>query len=470
MSLLQMSFMGAVMILAVTIIRALTLERLPKMTFLVLWGIVLCRLLLPVSIPSAYNVYACLGQISIFKSGYNAESFFRWPETIEHSFAAYQCPLPLWMILWAAGMAACATLFFVAYRKCRWEFRVSLPIENGYVKDWLQAHPLKRQLSIRQSDRFSTPLAYGVLHPVILMPSTTNWENTTELEYILTHEYVHIRRFDSVTKMLVIAALCIHWFNPLVWVMYFLVNRDLELSCDEAVLHVFGIEARAAYARVLIHMQEMRSDVVSLYHSFGKDVNEERIRSIMKTKKWTVGSLVAAFAFVAGMAILFAASSGENITTAHAAVYTVTTAEETTYYRSDCEQAWLSEEEYKQLYPEQEIVWWTYDSYKAYLEEIIPIWQSYADQGLSYKTESGEWTKWTQEKVDEIIAICEENLDAIQQGAKLSREVNGTQLFVRQSEPSVSYSAAIEDQNGKLIYQETFSTKDEQVKALQEYG
>ena len=141
-----------------------------------------------------------------------------------------------------------AVLFGIAYWKCSWIFRISLPVHHAYTNEWVRTHPLKRTLSIRQSDRFATPLTYGILHPVILMPTSMDWENTTELQYILAHEYVHVRRFDAVTKILLIVVLCIHWFNPLVWVMYWLANRDLELSCDEAVIRIFGKEARADYA------------------------------------------------------------------------------------------------------------------------------------------------------------------------------------------------------------------------------
>ena len=70
------------------------------------------------------------------------------------------------------------------------------------------------------------------------MPTSTKWENTDSLAYVLAHEYVHIRRFDSIRKLVLIVVLCVHWFNPLVWVMYILANRDIELSCDEAVVAV----------------------------------------------------------------------------------------------------------------------------------------------------------------------------------------------------------------------------------------
>lgn len=126
---------------------------------------------------------------------------------------------------------------------------------------WLRQHPLRRKIAIRQSDRISSPLSFGVLRPVILLPKKTDWTDEEALRYVLEHEFVHIRRFDSVGKLLLIAAACVHWFNPLVWAMYVLANRDLELSCDETVLRRFGGDVRGAYARVLIRMEERRRGV-----------------------------------------------------------------------------------------------------------------------------------------------------------------------------------------------------------------
>ena len=86
----------------------------------------------------------------------------------------------------------------------------------------------------------------------------------TALRYVLEHEFVHIRRFDALWKLLLLAAACAHWFNPLVWVMYVLANRDLELSCDETVVRRFG-GARASYARVLIGMEAEKSGFAPLF-------------------------------------------------------------------------------------------------------------------------------------------------------------------------------------------------------------
>ena len=313
MSLLQMSFSGGILILAIIVIRALAINVLSKKTFNALWGISVVRLMIPFSIPSAFSVYSLIGShapgnglqairvLPIGASGQEASM----PSSITNAANA----VSTWTIVWAAGVLVCAVFFSLAYWKCWKEFQTSLPVGNNFTENWLSVHQQRRRISIRQSDRFSAPLTYGVLHPVILMPISTKWENTDSLEYVLAHEYVHIRRFDSIRKLVLIVVLCVHWFNPLVWVMYILANRDIELSCDEAVVRFFGENTKAAYARALISMEETRSGLTPLCNNFSKNAIEERITAIMKIKKTTVFSLILAGFIVAGIATAFATSA-----------------------------------------------------------------------------------------------------------------------------------------------------------------
>ena len=163
----------------------------------------------------------------------------------------------------------------------RFTFRVSLPVSNDYVTRWLNAHPLKRTITVRQSGKVSAPLTYGVFHPVILMPVHTDWEDEQQLSYILQHEYMHIRRNDAAMKLTVALALCIHWFNPAAWLLYSMSSRDMELSCDECVLQWSGEDSREAYALALIRMEERKSGLAPFCY-FSKNAMEERITAIMK--------------------------------------------------------------------------------------------------------------------------------------------------------------------------------------------
>ena len=310
MSLLQMSFAGGILILAVIVIRALAINMLPKKAFNALWWISVVRLMIPFSIPSAFSVYSLMGShapgngsqaIRVLPIGASGQAA-SMPDSITNAVST-------WTVVWAAGVLVCAVFFSLAYWKCRKEFQTSIPVGNDFTENWLSVHQQGRRISIRQSGRFSAPLTYGVLHPVILMPISTKWEKTDSLEYVLAHEYVHIRRFDSIRKLVLIVVLCVHWFNPLVWVMYILANRDIELSCDEAVVRFFGENTKAAYARALISMEETRSGLTPLCSSFSKNAIEERITAIMKIKKTTVFSLVLAGFIVAGTATAFATSA-----------------------------------------------------------------------------------------------------------------------------------------------------------------
>ncbi len=214
-----------------------------------------------------------------------------------------------WLIIYLAGLLFCAGFLTLSYLKCLSKFRMSLPVREGYGAAWLKEHPLKRTVSIRQSDMVMAPLTYGLFHPVILMPGSVDWNDKEELQYILMHEYVHIRRFDAVTKLAAAVALCLHWFNPLVFIMYILFNRDIELSCDERVVRTFGEESKANYANTLIHMEEKKSGLVPFYSSFSKNAIEERIKAIMKIKKTSFGAIIFTIILITGVAVLFATSA-----------------------------------------------------------------------------------------------------------------------------------------------------------------
>lgn len=322
MNLLQMSFTGGIMIFVIVVFRAILIHRLPKKTFLILWGIVLCRLLFPYSLKSAVSVYTFIPKSSSVMNGTEqiqlAEFLPIEQEYIEAVSTKADQPVeaavtfPVLTVIWMIGAALCFSYYMVSYIRSYRKFRQSLPIENEILKEWYIAHDLKRKLLVRQSDQISTPLTYGFFQPVILMPKTSHWEDKRQICYILEHEYVHIQRFDAAAKLLIVAAVCIHWFNPLVWVMYILFNRDIELSCDETVIRRFGEATRTAYAKLLISMEEKKSSLVPFGSSFSKTAIEERITAIMKIKKTSFVMLVIAAAMIVSITAVFATSAASD--------------------------------------------------------------------------------------------------------------------------------------------------------------
>ena len=319
MSLPQMSAAGGVMILAIVVIRALALERLPKRTFTALWALVLARLLLPFSLPSPLSVYSLLGRRTAVGAAGTAP-IPDLPLSVPaagtagglEAAASSAPPFPLWAAVWAGGTVLLAVAMAVLYWRCRREFAAALPVEDPLAYQLLADCRLRRPAVLRQSDRVSTPLTYGLLRPVILLPKTMDFSDREALRYVLAHEAVHIRRMDGAAKLVLAAALCLHWCNPLVWAMYVLANRDIELSCDEAVVRLFGREARAAYARTLIRMEEDRSRRAILFSHFSKNAIEERIVSIMKTRKTSLPSALLAAALIVCVAGGFATSAAAS--------------------------------------------------------------------------------------------------------------------------------------------------------------
>ena len=433
MSLLHMSFAGAVMILAVTVIRALVIYRVPKKTFMVLWGITLARLLIPFSAPSAFSIYTFFGKkepiisnvgdtaVTTLGPAIQEGQMTTAPNYISHSEVA----VPIWPIIWAIGALICAVVFSITYWKCYKEFQTSLPIDNDFTRNWLSSHHIKCSIQIRQSELVSAPLTFGILRPVILMPKTTDWNDEKTLQYVLAHEFVHIRRFDTITKLILLIALCVHWFNPFVWVMYVLANRDIELSCDETVLHLFGENTKASYARTLIGMEEIKSGITPLCNNFSKNALEERMTAIMKTKKSTVLSIALAVLIVAGTATAFATSAKveddkANSTTLMAGIEKTYTIDGKTYYEF-WDGTTMEESEYLKKYPMPEVEWWTYEEYKEWLDNEKKELQSMLGSTGSI---NGEKFTWTQEKIDEAIAMYEEILQEIKDGVKYSKTVN----------------------------------------------
>ena len=308
--------------------------------------------------------------------------------------------------------------------------------------------------------RISSPLTFGVLRPVILVPKKTDWTDETALRYVLEHEFVHIQRFDVLSKLLLIAAVCVHRFNPLVWVMYVLANRDLELSCDETVLRRFGGDIRAAYARVLIRMEAARGGTaVETGAPLQPNADYTAAGISSKGRLWYYAGQPVAMIYddndsiymdeeaaggcylhvrrdsagaISGVDVLtkeqFRELADQRMNAASDTTYEESTlmsyvdpADGRTYYSFDGGKTFepLTDAEFEARFPTPDVVWWTYDEYKAWLDNEKVELQSLLGQT------SGDYT-WTQQKIDETIALYESILKDIQNGVLYSKTVDGS--------------------------------------------
>lgn len=298
MTFLHMSISGAIMILLIAVLRAFLIDKLPKKTFFIMWITALLRLLVPFS----YRYTVSANMVSTPTETVPAEVI---TNAVQLTGDAVQAPkVPIWLIIWLVGAALMTLYFVISYTKHSRYFMSSSPVQTEFISSWLQDHRLKRRIEICTGN-VSSPMTCGVFRPIILLPKHNMDENT--LKYVLKHEYIHIKRFDNLTKLIMTAALCLHWFNPFVWMMYVLMNRDIELLCDEAVIRSYGEDSRSSYAKLLINMEETKSGLI--YSSFSRSASEERIKSIMKTRKITKTSVIISAVIIVCVIAVFAVSS-----------------------------------------------------------------------------------------------------------------------------------------------------------------
>lgn len=422
---------AAVLILAALVLRAAFQNRTPRRVFCLLWDAALARLLILAALPSPVSIWRWFPKstpapVPTIAAAPAPPVTGVVMEGVADAAASF--PLPsrsaVLAAVWLAAALALAAWFLWSHLRFRRSCADSLPCRDSFVRDW----PHSRPIQIRTSDRIAAPLTYGILRPVILLPSGMDWQDRAALSCILEHEYQHIRRFDTLRKALLAAALCLHWFNPLVWALYVLSNRDMELACDEAVT-ARGTN-RADYARTLLRMEERRSQWGLSGSHFSQSALEERISSIMKCKKTSVAALIAVLIVMSVTVTVFASAAperAENVPRSGFIYNHYQTVEgETiiraqggeTQYSVDGGKTWQSQEDYGS---DWQVEWWTADEYAAWLEEEKQVLQSII--GERGYTSSEGWFIWDQARVDEAIALYEGILEEIRNGALYSKTI-----------------------------------------------
>ena len=323
MNIIYLSVISSFIICVAILIRFLAVNIMPKKVFIVVWCILALRLLIPfyfvVSNPvmaAPQNLYANSQTVlytftDVIRSlPVNEDNI----SSIQAATQSYDLIRIVLTVTWISGMIICATFFIFSHRHHLKEYKTALPVKCEYISNYVDRSKLKRTVRVLQTDKISAPLTYGIIKPVILFPKFTDWQDENRLGYILTHELIHIKRFDILFKWLLATVLCIHWFNPFVWIMFYLADRDIELSCDEAVINVNSVAEKSKYAQVLIGLEENRSGYFSLCSNFAKNIIEERVNAIMKIKKVSLTGIIIAVVFVTG---IIAGAIAISITSKH---------------------------------------------------------------------------------------------------------------------------------------------------------
>jgi beta-lactamase regulating signal transducer with metallopeptidase domain len=302
LKIINMSISASWLILAVLILR-LVLKKAPKWVNVLLWGIVAVRLICPLSFESALSLIPSSETIPLdiemaakptIDSGVPAInsvvnpvlSSFAPPQHVLTSANPLQIWIPILNIIWLIGVGALLLYTAVSYwRLCR---KVDAAV--------------RYKGNIFQSENVSSPFVLGIIKPRIYLPFNMNGQ---DLEHVVAHEQAHIRRKDHWWKPLGFLLLTIHWFNPLMWLAYVLLCRDIELACDEKVIKELGNEQRADYMQALVACSVNRRMIAACPLAFGEVGVKERVKSVMNYKKPAFWVIIIAVIICVGVAACF---------------------------------------------------------------------------------------------------------------------------------------------------------------------
>lgn len=299
LKLLNLSISASWLVLAVLVLRLVS-KRSPKWMNVLLWGIVALRLVLPFSIESALSLIPSAETVSpaavqfapapTITSGVSVIDNAVNPSLSEHFAATPEAsvnPLYVWTEIagwvWLIGLGAMLLYVLASYLRLRRRVSVSLPVQDH----------------IYLCDAISSPFILGVVKPHIYLPSGLD---EVQRQNVLAHEQAHLARRDHWWKPLGFALLAVYWFNPVLWLAYTLLCRDIELACDERVIRTMDESAVKTYSTVLLACSMPRKAVITCPLAFGEVGVKERVRNALHYKKpafWVVAASVAVCVVVA---------------------------------------------------------------------------------------------------------------------------------------------------------------------------
>lgn len=287
---LNMSLTASYVILGVILIRLL-LKKAPKVFSYALWVIVLVRLICPISFNTPFSILGLLNleahtQTHILKYIPDDIGYEKTPEIrtgisslntmVNESLPpapeiASVNPIQIWLWgfswIWLAGVLLLLTYALLSYVKMKKNLSTATLVSGN----------------IYETDRIGTAFVCGLLHPKIYLPLAVEG---SQKEYILIHEQIHIHRLDYLIKPLAFLALALHWFNPLVWLAFSLMSKDMEMSCDEGVLRRLSLESKESYSYALLSLSVEKSKWNALSPlAFGESHVKTRIKNVLHYKK-----------------------------------------------------------------------------------------------------------------------------------------------------------------------------------------
>ena len=294
-----MSISASYIVLAVLLLRLL-LKKAPKWITVVLWGIVAVRLVCPFSIESVLSLIPSSEVVSptimtdktptintgipIINSTLNpviSESFTPNPGD---SANPLQIWIPVLTTLWVVGMVALLIYTVISFAKVKRKIGTAVLLRDN----------------IYQSENVVSPFVLGIIKPKIYLPFNMDEK---DMEHVVAHEMAHIRRKDHLWKPLGFLLLTLHWFNPLMWLGYVLLCRDIELACDEKVAKGLGREERADYSEALLAYSVSRKMISACPLAFGEVGVKSRVKSVLNDKKPAFWIIVTAIVLSVAAAV-----------------------------------------------------------------------------------------------------------------------------------------------------------------------
>ncbi|MDD4588403.1 MAG: M56 family metallopeptidase, partial [Heliobacteriaceae bacterium] len=297
LQILNMSITSGYVILFVIVARLL-LKKVPKIFSYALWSVVLFRLVCPFSFESIFSLipvntrtipqnilYSQAPQINSGITAIDQAVNNSLPAPIVSAGAGAN-PMQFWLALgeavWLLGIAV--LLIYSVFTTIRLYRKIKAA---KYVSD-----------NIYEINSIKTPFVFGIFKPKIYLPANLL---ETEKAYIIRHEQTHIKRFDHIIRPFAFLVLCVHWFNPLVWLAFFLMGEDMELSCDESVIKQMGNEIKKDYSTSLLSLSTGKRIIGGCPLAFGENNTKGRIKNVLNYKKpafWVAIMAVVAVAAV----------------------------------------------------------------------------------------------------------------------------------------------------------------------------